>query len=88
MIERFLFVQALDTVRCLEEGVLQSTVEGNIGSIFGIGFPAWTGGAVQYLNQYGLAKALARANVLEKKYGERFKAPTLLKNKVSAAETF
>ncbi|QIC63398.1 3-hydroxyacyl-CoA dehydrogenase NAD-binding domain-containing protein [Acinetobacter schindleri] len=88
MIERFLFVQALDTVRCLEEGVLQSTVEGNIGSIFGIGFPAWTGGAVQYLNQYGLAKALARANVLEKKYGERFKAPALLKNKVSAAETF
>ncbi|WP_406612825.1 3-hydroxyacyl-CoA dehydrogenase NAD-binding domain-containing protein [Acinetobacter schindleri] len=88
MIERFLFVQALDTVRCLEEGVLQSTAEGNIGSIFGIGFPAWTGGAVQYLNQYGLAKALARANVLEKKYGERFKAPALLKNKVSAAETF
>ena len=88
MIERFLFVQALDTVRCLEEGVLQSTVEGNIGSIFGIGFPAWTGGAIQYLNQYGLAKALARANVLEKKYGKRFKAPALLKNKVSAAETF
>ena len=68
--------------------MLQSTAEGNIGSIFGIGFPAWTGGAVQYLNQYGLAKALARANVLEKKYGERFKAPALLKNKVSAAETF
>lgn len=88
MIERFLFVQALDTVRCLEEDVLQSAVEGNIGSIFGIGFPAWTGGAIQYLNQYGLAKALARANVLEKKYGKRFKAPELLKKKVAAAETF
>ncbi|WP_347456595.1 3-hydroxyacyl-CoA dehydrogenase NAD-binding domain-containing protein [Acinetobacter thermotolerans] len=88
MIERFLFVQALDTVRCLEEDVLQSAVEENIGSIFGIGFPAWTGGAIQYLNQYGLAKALARANVLEKKYGERFKAPELLKKKVAAAETF
>ena len=60
MIERFLFVQALETLRCYEEGVLTSVVDANIGSIFGIGFPAWTGGALQYLNQYGLAKVLAR----------------------------
>ena len=78
MIDRFLFVQALDTLRCLEEGVLESVNDGNIGSIFGIGFPAWTGGAIQFLNQYGLAKALARATVLENKYGDRFKAPALL----------
>ncbi len=78
MIDRFLFVQALDTLRCLEEGVLTSVNDGNIGSIFGIGFPAWTGGAIQFLNQYGLAKAAARAHVLENKYGARFKAPNLL----------
>ncbi|MQW91331.1 3-hydroxyacyl-CoA dehydrogenase [Acinetobacter wanghuae] len=78
MIDRFLFVQALDTLRCLEEGVLTSVNDGNIGSIFGIGFPAWTGGAIQFLNQYGLAKAAARAHVLESKYGARFKAPDLL----------
>ncbi len=78
MIDRFLFVQALDTLRCLEEGVLTSVNDGNIGSIFGIGFPAWTGGAIQFLNQYGLAKAAARAHVLENKYGARFKAPDLL----------
>lgn len=78
MIERFLFVQALDTVRCLEEGVLTSVVDGNVGSIFGIGFAPWTGGAIQYLNQYGLNKAVVRAQVLEAQYGARFKAPQLL----------
>ncbi|WP_180085423.1 3-hydroxyacyl-CoA dehydrogenase NAD-binding domain-containing protein [Acinetobacter sp. YH12145] len=86
MIDRFLFVQSLDTLRCLEEGVLQSTVDGNVGSIFGIGFAPWTGGALQFLNQYGLEKALLRANTLEAKYGERFKAPQLLKDKMAKAE--
>ncbi|MCL6237170.1 3-hydroxyacyl-CoA dehydrogenase NAD-binding domain-containing protein [Acinetobacter sp. ANC 5033] len=86
MIDRFLFVQSLDTLRCLEEGVLQSTVDGNVSSIFGIGFAPWTGGALQFLNQYGLEKALLRANTLEAKYGERFKAPQLLKDKVAKAE--
>ncbi|CAB1209920.1 3-hydroxyacyl-CoA dehydrogenase NAD-binding domain-containing protein [Acinetobacter bouvetii] len=86
MIDRFLFVQSLDTLRCLEEGVLESTVDGNVGSIFGIGFAPWTGGALQFLNQYGLEKALLRANTLEAKYGERFKAPQLLKDKVKTGE--
>ncbi|MGE8572722.1 MAG: 3-hydroxyacyl-CoA dehydrogenase NAD-binding domain-containing protein [Acinetobacter amyesii] len=86
MIDRFLFVQSLDTLRCLEEGVLESTVDGNVGSIFGIGFAPWTGGALQFLNQYGLEKALLRANTLEAKYGERFKAPKLLKDKAAKAE--
>lgn len=88
MIDRFLFVQALDTVRCLEEDVLESVVDANIGSIFGIGFAAWTGGAVQFLNQYSLTKALNRAEILEHKYGERFKAPQLLKQKVAEGQRF
>lgn len=83
MIDRFLFVQALDALRCLEEGVLESAVDGNIGSIFGIGFAPWTGGALQFLNQYGLEKALLRANTLQAKYGERFKAPQMLRDKAA-----
>ena len=86
MIDRFLFVQALDTLRCLEEGVLASTIDGNVGSIFGIGFAPWTGGALQFLNQYGLEKALLRAQKLETQYGERFKAPQLLKDKIARGE--
>ncbi|HRM30114.1 MAG TPA: 3-hydroxyacyl-CoA dehydrogenase NAD-binding domain-containing protein [Acinetobacter johnsonii] len=86
MIDRFLFVQSLDTLRCYEENVLESVIDANIGSIFGIGFAPWTGGAIQFLNQYGLDKAVQRANELEAKYGERFKAPQLLKDKVHTGE--
>ncbi|MND27196.1 Fatty acid oxidation complex subunit alpha [compost metagenome] len=86
MIDRFLFVQSLDTLRCFEEGVLESVVDANVGSIFGIGFAPWTGGALQFLNQYGLEKALIRANTLEVKYGARFKAPQLLIDKAHAGE--
>ena len=78
MIDRFLFVQALDTLRCYEENVLESVIDANIGSIFGIGFAPWTGGAIQFLNQYGLGQAVQRSNELEAKYGERFKAPQRL----------
>jgi len=76
--DRLLFIQAIETVRCLEEGVLLSMAEANIGSIFGIGFAAWTGGAVQFINQYGLKAFIARAEQLAVQYGERFEPPRLL----------
>jgi 3-hydroxyacyl-CoA dehydrogenase/enoyl-CoA hydratase/3-hydroxybutyryl-CoA epimerase len=88
MIDRILFVQALDTVRCLEEGVLESVQDANIGSIFGIGFAPWTGGAIQFFNQYGLEKAVKRAEELAAKYGERFTPPQLLKDKAAKGELF
>ncbi|MGY2238293.1 3-hydroxyacyl-CoA dehydrogenase NAD-binding domain-containing protein [Pseudomonas gingeri] len=86
--DRLLFVQALETVRCLEEGVLQSTADANIGSIFGIGFAAWTGGALQFINQYGLADFIARARYLAEQYGERFAPPALLLDKAARGERF
>ena len=78
--ERILYRQAIETARCLEEGVLTNVGDGNIGSIFGIGFPAWTGGALQYVNNIGAAKFVARADELAKKCGERFSAPKLLRD--------
>ncbi|MHC5171580.1 3-hydroxyacyl-CoA dehydrogenase NAD-binding domain-containing protein [Acinetobacter johnsonii] len=86
MIDRFLFVQSLDTLRCYEENVLESVIDANIGSIFGIGFAPWTGGAIQFLNQYGLDQAVQRASQLEAKYGERFKAPQRLVESVSSGQ--
>ncbi|MEX2982623.1 3-hydroxyacyl-CoA dehydrogenase NAD-binding domain-containing protein [Streptomyces sp. C36] len=90
MKERMLFSEALDTVRCLEEGVLTSVADANIGSILGIGFPGWTGGALQYVNGYegGLPGFLARARELEAAYGERFAPPALLVEKAAKGETF
>lgn len=86
MIDRFLFVQSLDTLRCYEENVLESIIDANIGSIFGIGFAPWTGGAIQFLNQYGLDQAVQRANELDAKYGERFKAPQRLVESVPSGQ--
>ncbi|MFI1178792.1 3-hydroxyacyl-CoA dehydrogenase NAD-binding domain-containing protein [Streptomyces sp. NPDC020799] len=90
MKERMLFAEALDTVRCLEEGVLTSVADANIGSILGIGFPGWTGGALQYINGYegGLPGFVARARALQAAYGERFAVPGLLLEKAERGERF
>jgi 3-hydroxyacyl-CoA dehydrogenase/enoyl-CoA hydratase/3-hydroxybutyryl-CoA epimerase len=72
----------------MQEGVLESVVDANVGSIFGIGFAPWTGGAIQFLNQYGLDKAVQRAQQLEAKYGERFAVPQLLRDKAQNGELF
>jgi 3-hydroxyacyl-CoA dehydrogenase/enoyl-CoA hydratase/3-hydroxybutyryl-CoA epimerase len=86
--DRILFIQAIETVRCVEENVLLSTADANIGSIFGIGFAAWTGGALQFINQYGVKDFVARAQYLAEQYGERFLPPALLLEKAARGETF
>ncbi|MEU5113568.1 3-hydroxyacyl-CoA dehydrogenase NAD-binding domain-containing protein [Streptomyces longwoodensis] len=96
MQERMLFAEALDTVRLLEEGVLTSVADANIGSILGIGFPGWTGGVLQYVNGYepatgeakGLPAFVARARELAERYGDRFTPPALLVEKAEKGETF
>ena len=88
MKDRILFIQAIETIRCMEEGVLESARDANIGSIMGIGFPKWTGGTIQFVNQYGLEKFTARALELAAKYGPRFNPPELLIKKARAGLRF
>jgi len=81
MIDRMLFAEALETQKCMDEGVITSTADANIGSIMGIGFPPWTGGAAQLIVGYphgGKAGFVARAKELAAKYGDRFNPPTSL----------
>ncbi len=80
MVERMLFIEALETQKCLDEGVLTSTADANIGSIFGIGYPPWTGGTVQYIVGYpgGKSGFAKRARELASQYGERFTPPQSL----------
>ncbi|HEX9182762.1 MAG TPA: 3-hydroxyacyl-CoA dehydrogenase NAD-binding domain-containing protein [Burkholderiales bacterium] len=78
--ERILYRQAIETARCLEEGVLEHVHDGNIGSVFGIGFPAWAGGALQYVNHVGVKQFVKRADALAKKVGPRFAPPKLLRD--------
>jgi 3-hydroxyacyl-CoA dehydrogenase/enoyl-CoA hydratase/3-hydroxybutyryl-CoA epimerase len=70
--QRLLYRQSIEAARCLAEGVLGSVHEANIGSIFAIGFPAWTGGAIQYIASEGLARFEANAAALAARHGERY----------------
>jgi 3-hydroxyacyl-CoA dehydrogenase/enoyl-CoA hydratase/3-hydroxybutyryl-CoA epimerase len=88
--ERMLFSEALEAVRCLEEGVIDSVADGNVGSILGIGFPRWTGGVFQYINGFagGLPGFVVRAQVLADLYGSRFAPPAALIERSEKGETF
>jgi 3-hydroxyacyl-CoA dehydrogenase / enoyl-CoA hydratase / 3-hydroxybutyryl-CoA epimerase len=86
--DRILYIQAIESARCLEEGVLRNIADANIGSIFGIGFPAWAGGALQYINSVGVAKFAARADALAARYGERYACPKIVRDKAKAGESF
>jgi 3-hydroxyacyl-CoA dehydrogenase / enoyl-CoA hydratase / 3-hydroxybutyryl-CoA epimerase len=96
--ERMLVIEALESVRCLNEGVIESVADANIGSIFGIGFPGWSGGVLQYINGYGdptdptdkrgLPGFVARARQLAERYGERFEPPASLVEKAERGEIY
>ncbi|WP_028934368.1 3-hydroxyacyl-CoA dehydrogenase NAD-binding domain-containing protein [Pseudonocardia spinosispora] len=83
--ERMLIIESLETWRCVDEGVLTTVPDANIGSIFGIGFPPWTGGVLQYIDGYpgGKAGFVARADEFATKYGERFAVPDSLRKAAS-----
>jgi 3-hydroxyacyl-CoA dehydrogenase/enoyl-CoA hydratase/3-hydroxybutyryl-CoA epimerase len=96
--DRLLFIEALETAKCFEEGVVESAAAANIGSIMGIGFPPNTGGAAQFMTGYqdpedatapiGLAAFVARADELADAYGERFRPTAYLRSMAEKGESF
>ena len=88
MIERILFIQVIETIRAYEENVVTSVADANIGSIFGWGFDSNKGGTLQFVNNYGIQEFEKKSIQLEKKYGERFKPPKMLKEMSSKKEMF
>ena len=76
--DRLLFRPVLETLRCLEEGVLRTAADANIGSVMGIGAPVWTGGYLQFVNTYGLDRSVARCRELAERFGPRFDPPPIL----------
>ncbi len=92
--DRLTFIEALETAKCFEEGVIESAAAANIGSIMGIGFPPATGGAAQIMTGYsgatghGLKGFVARANELADKYGERFRPTARLVEMAEKGEAF
>ncbi len=88
MKDRLLFRSVIETLKCLQEGVLRNVTDGNIGSIMGIGAPIWTGGYIQFVNTYGAKKFVERCKELQAKYGNRFEAPANVVDKAEKGELF
>jgi 3-hydroxyacyl-CoA dehydrogenase/enoyl-CoA hydratase/3-hydroxybutyryl-CoA epimerase len=85
---RFLVMQALETARCLEEGVLTDVREADVGSILGFGFAPFSGGTLSYVDLIGTKRFVELCKSLEKKHGLRFKPSKLLTDMAAKGDTF
>ena len=88
MKKRILYRQAVEAVRCFEEGVITDPREADVGSILGWGFAPWSGGVISLIDSLGTAQFLAELDRMTKAYGDRFKAPQLLRDMAAKGETF
>jgi 3-hydroxyacyl-CoA dehydrogenase/enoyl-CoA hydratase/3-hydroxybutyryl-CoA epimerase len=86
--KRLLYVQAIDTARCLEANVLTDPRDGDIGSIMGLGFAPQTGGAISLIDQVGIKKFVAECDALAQRYGQQFAVPKLLRDMAAKGESF
>ncbi|MEM6939469.1 MAG: 3-hydroxyacyl-CoA dehydrogenase NAD-binding domain-containing protein [Pseudomonadota bacterium] len=86
--DRLMFVQVLEAVRALEEGVLMDIREGDVGAILGWGFAPWSGGPFAWLDIIGTPYAVARCDALAAKFGPRFEPPALLREMAEKNESF
>lgn len=85
---RLLYVQAIDAARCLEEGVLTHPADADVGSVFGWGFPPYTGGTLSFIETVGLKAFVAEADRLAKNYGARFQVPNGLRAMAESGDTY
>jgi 3-hydroxyacyl-CoA dehydrogenase/enoyl-CoA hydratase/3-hydroxybutyryl-CoA epimerase len=86
--QRFLVIQALETARCVEEGVITDVREADVGSILGFGFAPFSGGTLSYIDMMGSKRFVELCRRLEKKHGARFKPGKLLNQMAGKSETF
>jgi 3-hydroxyacyl-CoA dehydrogenase/enoyl-CoA hydratase/3-hydroxybutyryl-CoA epimerase len=85
---RFLTIQALETARCFEEGVLTHPEDADIGSIFGWGFPPYTGGTLSYIDTLGIREFVAECDRLAAVHGERFEVSEWLRERAANGQNF
>ncbi len=86
--KRFLYSQANETARCLEEGVLETPEDADLGAILGWGFPVWTGGTLSYVDTIGIEEFVREADRLAQAYGSRFAPSAWLREKAAKGEGF
>jgi 3-hydroxyacyl-CoA dehydrogenase/enoyl-CoA hydratase/3-hydroxybutyryl-CoA epimerase len=86
--QRILYVQAVEAARAMEEGVLLSPADGDVGSILGVGYPAYTGGPFCFIDGVGLPAFVAEADRLAGLFGEHLRPPQLLREMAARGQTF
>jgi 3-hydroxyacyl-CoA dehydrogenase/enoyl-CoA hydratase/3-hydroxybutyryl-CoA epimerase len=86
--KRLLYIQAIETVRCLDEGVVTHPADADIGSVFGWGFPPYTGGTISFIETEGVKRFVAEADRLAERYGDRFVVPATLRQMAETEQTF
>ena len=86
--QRFLYAQAMETARCLEEGVLETPQDADLGAVYGWGFPAWTGGTLSYIDTIGIETFVREADRLAQRHGPRFAPSAWLQAKAARGEPF
>jgi len=88
VIDRLMYRQALETARCFEEGVMDHPADADIGSIFGWGFPPWTGGTLSFIDTVGIKHFVAECDRMAETYGSRFAVSVWLRQRAEKGETF
>jgi len=88
VIDRLLYRQALETARCFEEGVMDHVADADIGSIFGWGFPPWTGGTLSFIDTVGIQHFVAECDRMTEAYGPRFAVSDWLRQRAEKGDTF
>jgi len=71
--KRCVYMMLNEAARCLDEGIVRNARDGDIGAIFGIGFPPFLGGPYRYIDKVGAKNVVAQLNEWANKHGERFK---------------
>jgi len=88
VMDRLLYRQALETARCFEEGVLSHPADADVGSIFGWGFPPWTGGTLSFIDTVGIKHFVAECDRMSDAYGSRFEVSDWLRKRAEKGESF
>lgn len=86
--DRLMFIQAIESLRCLDEGVVASAADANLCAVLGWGFPASSGGAIAFIDRMGVRAFAKRARDLAARFGERFEPPSLLMRHAERDEPF
>ena len=88
VVQRYLFVQAIEAARCMEEDVLLAAADADVGAIMGWGFAPYTGGPLCYIESFGIKEFVSQADHLSQRYGERFEPPQLLRDMATEDRKF